>query len=136
MIASHICPSSSSPSPWSEYTVFLSPFNFFASAAPIATLIPCPSEPEATLAPTLDAILMQMRARAIVIGHTTVLPGRILPRLGGRIIQIDSGMVAGEFYPGGVASALELQGDKATAIYVDRREPLDVPALSAAAATK
>jgi calcineurin-like phosphoesterase family protein len=94
------------------------------------------SEPEATLAPTLDAILMQMRARAIVIGHTTVLPGRILPRLGGRIIQIDSGMVAGEFYPGGVASALELQGDKATAIYVDRREPLDVPALSAAAATK
>jgi len=90
------------------------------------------SEPEATLAPTLDSILMQMRARAIVIGHTTVLPGRILPRLGGRIIQIDSGMVAGEFYPGGVASALELQGDKATAIYVDRREPLEVPALKAA----
>jgi hypothetical protein len=94
------------------------------------------NEPEAALAPTLDTILMQMRARAIVIGHTTVLPGRILPRLGGRIIQIDSGMVAGEFYPGGVASALELQGDKATAIYVDRREALDVPALSAAAATK
>jgi calcineurin-like phosphoesterase family protein len=94
------------------------------------------SEPEAALAPTLDTILMQMRARAIVIGHTTVLPGRILPRLGGRVIQIDSGMVAGEFYPGGVASALELQGDKATAIYVDRREALEVPALSAAAATK
>jgi hypothetical protein len=94
------------------------------------------NEPEAVLAPTLDTILMQMQARAIVIGHTTVLPGRILPRLGGRIIQIDSGMVAGEFYPGGVASALELQGDKATAIYVDRREALDVPALSAAAATK
>ena len=94
------------------------------------------NEPEAGLAPTLDTILMQMQARAIVIGHTTVLPGRILPRLGGRIIQIDSGMVAGEFYPGGVASALELQGDKATAIYVDRREALDVPALSAAAATK
>ena len=41
-------------------------------------------------------------------------------------------MVAGEFYPGGVASALELQGDKATAIYVDRREALYVPALKAA----
>jgi hypothetical protein len=91
------------------------------------------NEPEAQLAPTLDTILMQMHARAIVIGHTTVLPGRILPRLGGRVIQIDSGMVAGEFYPGGVASALELQGDKATAIYVDRREPLDLPALKAAA---
>jgi len=90
------------------------------------------NEPEATLAPTLDTILMQMRARAIVIGHTTVLPGRILPRFGGRVIQIDSGMVAGEFYPGGVASALELVGDKATAIYVDRREPLELPALKAA----
>ena len=33
-------------------------------------------------------------------------------------------MVNGEFYPGGVASALELQGDKMTAIYLDRREPL------------
>jgi len=90
------------------------------------------SEPEASLAPTVDTILMQMRARAIVVGHTTVLPGRILPRLGGRVIQIDSGMVAGEFYPGGVASALELMGDKATAIYLDRREPLDLPALKAA----
>jgi hypothetical protein len=87
------------------------------------------SESEATV----DSILMQMRARAMVVGHTTVLPGRILPRLGGRVIQIDSGMVAGEFYPGGVASALELQGDKATAIYVDRREALDVPALHAVA---
>jgi calcineurin-like phosphoesterase family protein len=92
------------------------------------------NEPEAQLAPTLDTILMQMRARAIVIGHTTVLPGRILPRFGGRVIQIDSGMVAGEFYPGGVASALELRGDTATAIYVDRREALDVPALKAAPA--
>jgi len=90
------------------------------------------NEPEAALAPTLDTILMQMRARAIVIGHTTVLPGRILPRFGGRVVQIDSGMVAGEFYPGGVASALELMGDKATAIYLDRREPLDLPALKAA----
>jgi hypothetical protein len=39
-------------------------------------------------------------------------------------------MVNGEFYPGGVASALELQGDKATAIYLDRREPLVVPNLA------
>jgi Calcineurin-like phosphoesterase len=84
------------------------------------------NEPEATLAPTLDSILERMRARAIVIGHTTVLPGKITPRLGGRVIQIDTGMVNGEFYPGGVASALELQGDKLTAIYLDRREPLTV----------
>jgi Calcineurin-like phosphoesterase len=88
------------------------------------------NEPEATLAPTLDSILERMRARAIVIGHTTVLPGRITPRLGGRVIEIDTGMVNGEFYPGGVPSALELLGDKLTAIYLDRREPLDVPAIT------
>ena len=68
-----------------------------------------------------------------MIGHTTVLPGKITPRLGGRVIQIDTGMVNGEFYPGGVASALELQGDKLTAIYLDRREPLTVTLPSAPA---
>ena len=41
------------------------------------------NEPEAALAPTLDLILERMRARAIVIGHTTVLPGRINARFGG-----------------------------------------------------
>jgi hypothetical protein len=91
------------------------------------------NDPEAALAPTLDVILERMRARAIVIGHTPVLPGKIRPRLGGKVIQIDTGMANGEFYPGGVASALELQGGKATAIYLDRREPLAVPSLSAAA---
>jgi Calcineurin-like phosphoesterase len=91
------------------------------------------SDPEAKIGPELDATLMQLRARAIVFGHTTT-PGRIVTRLGGRIIQIDSGMVAGQFYPGGAPSALELIGDKATAIYLDRREPLEVPALSAAPA--
>ena len=86
------------------------------------------SEPEASLAPTLDVILERMKARAIVIGHTTVA-GKLTPRLGGRVILIDTGMVNGEFYPGGVASALELQGNKATAIYLDRREPLVTPNL-------
>lgn len=93
------------------------------------------NEPEEKIGPQLDTMLMQMRARAFVIGHTTVVqPSRILPRFGGRVIQIDSGMVAGEFYPGGIPSALELQGDKITAIYLDKREPLDLPALRAAPA--
>jgi hypothetical protein len=90
------------------------------------------SEPEASLAPALDVILERMKARAIVIGHTTVA-GTLTPRLGGRVILIDTGMVNGAFYPGGVPSALELQGDKATAIYLDRREPLAVPGLAATA---
>jgi hypothetical protein len=89
------------------------------------------NDPEPALAPTLDIILERMKARAVVIGHTTI-PGKITPRLGGRVIQIDTGMLNGEFYPGGAPSALELLGDKATAIYLDRREPLALPNLSQA----
>jgi hypothetical protein len=88
-------------------------------------------EPEATLEPVLEEILRAMGARAIVIGHTPV-PGKITPRLAGRIIQIDTGMLNGTFYPGGAASALELKGSAATAIYLDHRESL--PALPQAAA--
>jgi hypothetical protein len=86
------------------------------------------SEPESSLTPTLDVILERMKARAVVIGHTTVA-GKLTPRLGGRVILIDTGMVNGEFYPGGVPSALEINGDKATAIDLDRREPLRTPNL-------
>jgi hypothetical protein len=90
-------------------------------------------QPEEELTPILPGILEQMKARAIVIGHSTVLPGRIVTRLDGRIILIDTGMVAGEFYKGGVSSALEWRGDMLTAIYLDRREPLSAPALQQAA---
>jgi hypothetical protein len=81
-------------------------------------------EPEDTFAPKLTAILDRLGARAIVIGHTPVLPGRIDMRFGGRVVQIDTGMLDGTFYPKGVPAALELRGDTATAIYLDRREPL------------
>ena len=76
-----------------------------------------------------------MKARAIVIGHSTVLPGQIVARLDGRVILIDTGMVGGEFYKGGVPSALEWSGNTLSAIYLDRREPLAVPALQSAATT-
>ena len=84
---------------------------------------------EEEVAPILQTILEQMKARAIVVGHSTVLPGRIVARLDGRVILIDTGMVAGEFYKGGVTSALEWSGGTLTAIYLDRREPLPAPAL-------
>lgn len=79
-------------------------------------------EKEETFLPTFESILKSLGARAIVIGHTPVLPGRITTRFGGRVIQIDTGMLDGEFYPKGAASALEWQGDVVTAIYEDRRE--------------
>jgi hypothetical protein len=86
---------------------------------------------EEDLAPVLPAILEQMKARAIVIGHSTV-PGRIVTRLNGRIVLIDTGMVGGEFYKGGVPSALEWKGATVSVIYLDRREPLAAPAMQPA----
>ncbi len=83
---------------------------------------------EEELASVLPAILDQMKARAFVIGHSTV-PGRIIARLNGRIVLIDTGMVGGEFYKGGVPSALEWKGATLSAIYLDRREPISAPAL-------
>jgi len=91
------------------------------------------SDPEVAMASAIDTILQNMKARAIVVGHTTV-PGRVTERLGGRVVLIDTGMVGGTFYPGGVASALELKGDIVTAVYLDRREQLDVPGLHTAPA--
>jgi hypothetical protein len=57
------------------------------------------------------------------------VPGRIVARLDGRIILIDTGMVGGEFYKGGAPSALEWQGPAVSAVYLNRREPLSAPAL-------
>ena len=42
----------------------------------------------------------------------------------GRIVQIDTGMLDGTFFPGGRASALEIAGDTWTAIYQDGRQPI------------
>ncbi len=81
------------------------------------------NEPEETFAPMLESILRRMDARAAVIGHTPTM-GRVTPRFGGRVVQIDTGMLAGKFFPGGVPAALEMRGDAFTALYLHRREPL------------
>ena len=87
-------------------------------------------EPEAAFASALDRILEAINATAFVIGHTPVLPGRITPRFGGRVIQLDTGMLNADFFPHGVASALELHAGVLTAIYADRRERIEAPALA------
>jgi hypothetical protein len=104
-------------------------------AAPLATLTArvdgplwyrgLAQEPDA-FAPQIDEILAKASARAIVIGHTVALTGRITTRFGGRVIQIDTGMQPA-YAQGGRASALEILRDEATAIYIDRRDPLVLP---------
>jgi hypothetical protein len=72
----------------------------------------------------VERILDRLQARAIVVGHTPTEDGRIRARFDNRVIQIDTGMLDGIFYPGGRPSALELRGDTFSAIYTDRRDEL------------
>jgi calcineurin-like phosphoesterase family protein len=85
-------------------------------------------EPEPAFAPALTNILELLGARAIVIGHTVTADFRITRRFDGRVIQIDTGMLGGAFYPGGMPSALEIRGETLTAIYQSGREPLSAGA--------
>lgn len=82
-------------------------------------------EPE-TFTPQVDDILTKQAARAIVIAHTVAPTGRITLRFDGRVIQIDTGMQPA-YVQGGRASALEIVKGEASAIYVDRRDPIALP---------
>jgi len=86
-------------------------------------------EPD-SFAPRVGEILSALGARAIVIAHTVATTGRITPRFDGRVIQIDTGMQPA-YVQGGRASALAIHRDEATAIYVDRRDPVLIPKSSA-----
>jgi hypothetical protein len=74
--------------------------------------------------PEVEAILKAFGARAVVVGHTVPEGFRIRSRFGGLVVQIDTGMLNGEFFPNGVPSALEMQGNAWTAIYQGQRVPL------------
>ncbi len=78
-----------------------------------------------TISPTdVDTILKTLDARAIVVGHTAHPDYKVRPTFDGRVIQIDTGMLGGQFFPGGAPSALEIAGDSITAIYEGRREQI------------
>jgi hypothetical protein len=79
------------------------------------------SDPESTFEPMLDSILRRLGARAVVLGHTPIASGQITTRFGGRVVLIDTGMLGGENYPKGTASALEMRDGALTAIYEDGR---------------
>src|SRR6185503_525857 len=103
-------------------------------AAPLATLTArvdgplwyrgLAQEPD-SFAPQVEDILTKVAARAIVIGHTVTATGRITTRFGGRVVQIDTGMQPA-YAQGGRASALEIADGEATAIYLDRRDPVAI----------
>ncbi len=73
---------------------------------------------EAELGADLDAILAAYGAERIAVGHTPQ-PGKIVSRFGGRVYLLDTAMAYAEL--GGRAAALEIDGDRVTAIYPDER---------------
>jgi hypothetical protein len=68
-------------------------------------------------------LLHRLGSARMVVGHTPQLPGRITPRFDNRVYAIDTGMLS-SFFKSGRGSALEIVGDRVTAIYVDAKTPL------------
>lgn len=82
---------------------------------------------DADLEAPFSALLTRWHLQRLAVGHTVNRDHRIRARLNGRLFLLDTGMLAPVYH--GRASALELVGDRATAIYADgTRIPL-VPAL-------
>ncbi len=68
----------------------------------------------------IAALLKKYHVKRFVTAHTPQLPGHITTRFGGTLFLIDTGMLDGRFFPGGRPSALEIVGDAATPVYVER----------------
>lgn len=105
-------------------------------AAPLASLVAradgplwyrgLAQEPEPSFAPQVDEVLQKLHVRGIVVAHTVTPTSRVTTRFDGRVILMDTGMQPA-YVPDGRASALEIRRDGATAIYVDRRDPVSLP---------
>lgn len=65
-------------------------------------------------------VLEDYKVERMVVGHTVVKNRTVTSRFGGRVLMIDTGMLS-EHYKGGRASALEIDGDTVTAIYLEER---------------
>jgi hypothetical protein len=84
------------------------------------------SEEEGTA--QIGKILDALKVSHIAVGHTPQKGGRIRPRFGDKVFLIDTGMLS-SYYPGGRASALQIQDDiKFTANYMDEQVVLLAPA--------
>jgi hypothetical protein len=78
--------------------------------------------------PQVDKILQSFKADHLVVGHTVQKGGHIRSRFGNKVFLIDTGMLS-SYYPGGQASALEIQNNvKFTAEYMDQQVVLVEPA--------
>jgi hypothetical protein len=81
------------------------------------------ASPEAALREPIAAFFAKSNLTRIVVAHTPSSERRILTRLGGTVVLIDSGMLTSAYK--GRASALEIAANQLTAIYADGRVPLE-----------
>jgi len=75
----------------------------------------------------LQGALDALGAKAIVVGHTPPAGFTITPSFSNQLFQIDTGMLDGEFFPGGRPSALEIKGETFTAIYEGKKREVLKP---------
>src|SRR5438445_6405963 len=76
----------------------------------------------------IGKVLESYNAKRIVVGHTVQKGGSMRPRFNNKVFLIVTGMLS-SYYPGGRASALEIQKDtKLTADYMDQQVVLVEPA--------
>jgi hypothetical protein len=68
----------------------------------------------------IEGLAARYKAARFVVGHTPLSGSQITPRFNNRVYLIDTGMLASH-YKGGRASALEIRGDRVSAIYADVR---------------
>ena len=70
----------------------------------------------------ISKVLEKYHLDHIVVGHTVQRTGRIRNRFGNKVFLIDTGMLS-SYYPGGRASALNIQDEKFSAEYLDQPQP-------------
>ena len=74
--------------------------------------------------PQVDKVLAAYHATNIVVAHTVQKTSHIRSRFGGKVMLIDTGMLA-SYYPGGRASALEIFDEgRFKGVYLDQQEVL------------
>jgi hypothetical protein len=64
----------------------------------------------------MDQLTQAFEVTRFIVGHTVQKNGEIVPRFKDRVYLIDTGMLS-SFFPGGRASALNIQDGKVTTIY-------------------
>lgn len=69
----------------------------------------------------VSAALSAVGANRIVIGHTPTVTRQVLQRHGGRVIEIDTGMLTSAYR--GIGSALIIEGDKVAVVNETSAEP-------------